>query len=62
MAALQTRLPAAVAVAVAPTTTVNEGLAGVGVGVVVEHREGGAAGPSVRGQHAVLCRHTGEPR
>lgn len=55
-AAVQTLLPAVVAVAVAATTAVGERLAGVGVWVVVEDGEGGAAGTSVRLLHAVVCR------
>lgn len=57
-AAVQTLLPAVVAVVVAVTTSVNEGLAGVGVWLVVEHGEGGAAGTSVWLLHTVLCRQS----
>lgn len=57
-AVVHTLLNAAVLVLVAATTTVNEGLAGVGHWVVVEHGEGGAAGAGVGLRHAVICRHT----
>lgn len=57
-AALHAILPAAVPVAVAMTTSVDEGLAGVGAGVVEEHGEGSAAGPSVWHQQTSFCRQT----
>lgn len=51
-------LQGSVAVVIAPAASIDEGLAGLGAGVKVEHADGGAAGARVRGSHAGLCERT----